>query len=269
MTPTENCAQNAPITAPLYPDLPILYRNSNLLACACRANPAAIEALVPAPLEAAPGGIILANFADLRAVGQGPYDEAVINLSYHEAFISIPVTYKGNPGVYVAYMYLDSDGAIAGGREVWGFPKKLARFAFSVREGGLTRSVERGGVDLFRVSMQFNRPGNKEDLAMLRAPCYNMKIIPSVEKGTLPDVYQLTATTFENIVIHRVIEGDATIEIGQCGADPLYRLKPVEVLKGMYCEIDFDLTYGTVIHNYRDALLKRAQLASPSLAAVR
>jgi acetoacetate decarboxylase len=43
----------------------------------------------------------------------------------------IPVRFKAKDGVaqeggYVHAMYLDDDAPIAGGREIWGFPKKLA-----------------------------------------------------------------------------------------------------------------------------------------------
>jgi hypothetical protein len=31
---------------------------------------------------------------------------------------------------------------------------------------------------------------------------------------------------------------------------PLYLLEPVEIIQGVYCELDFDLTYGEVIHDF-------------------
>uniref|UniRef100_UPI00287BC399 acetoacetate decarboxylase family protein n=1 Tax=Burkholderia pseudomallei TaxID=28450 RepID=UPI00287BC399 len=40
---------------------------------------------------------------------------------------SIPVEYKGQPGGYTLAMYLNDPPPIAGGRELWGFPKKLAQ----------------------------------------------------------------------------------------------------------------------------------------------
>ena len=45
---------------------------------------------------------------------------------YTETGQVIPVRFKGEEGVYVHSMYLDDEGPIAGGRELWGFPKKLA-----------------------------------------------------------------------------------------------------------------------------------------------
>src|ERR1700739_5103136 len=39
---------------------------------------------------------------------------------------------QGRLGNYTHSMYLDDEGPIAGGREIWGFPKKLARPTLSV-----------------------------------------------------------------------------------------------------------------------------------------
>jgi acetoacetate decarboxylase len=112
--------------------------------------------------------------------------------------------------------------------------------------------------------VQFSKPGKKEDLAALAYPIYNLKIIPSVQKGAPPDVIQLTAMTLENVVVHRVVEGNATIDFGKSPADPLYLLQPVEVLKGIYCELDFDLPYGEVVHQYKKKTLPSEVYAAAS-----
>jgi hypothetical protein len=52
--------------------------------------------------------------------------------------------------------------------------------------------------------------------------------------------------------VHRVVEGNATVSFGVSPADPLYLLEPVEIVRGVYCEMDFDLTYGKVVHDYRN-----------------
>ena len=240
MRPT-NPANGIPISAPLYNEPPYQYRGGNSLICVFRANPEALELLVPEPLKCLPGGLVYGWQNQFRAVGLG---------AYHEAMISIPVEFRGMPGQYTSYLYLDSDSAIAAGREIYGFPKKFARFSVCDSEDVMTRTTERGGIDLFKLSVQFSRPGKAEDLAALANPIYNLKIIPSVQRGAPPDVYQLTAMTLENVIIHRVVEGSATVEFGKSPADPLSLLQPLEVLKGLYCEIDFDLPYGEVVHDY-------------------
>jgi acetoacetate decarboxylase len=232
-----------PASAPLYAEPPYLYRGGNSLICVFHASMPAVESLVPEPLKPAPGGLVYGWQNDFHSVGLG---------SYHEAMITIPVEFEGKPGLYWAYLYLDSDSPIAAGREIFGFPKKSARFSLSEREDVLTRVAERGGVELFKLSVQFSRPGNPDDLAALANPIYNLKIIPSVQKGAPPDLRQLTAMTLQNVFVRRIVEGNATVDFGKSPADPLYLLQPLEVLKGIYCEVDFDLSYGTVVHEYQD-----------------
>jgi acetoacetate decarboxylase len=45
---------------------------------------------------------------------------------YTESGQVIPVSFKGRKGGYSHCMFLNDHSPIAGGRELWGFPKKLA-----------------------------------------------------------------------------------------------------------------------------------------------
>jgi len=245
MEPKNSSSCSIPVSAPLYAEPPYLYRSSNSLICIFRADVHAVASLVPQPLKPAPGGLVYGWQNDFHAVGLG---------SYHEAIISIPVEFKGKPGQYMAYLYLDSDVPIAAGREIFGFPKKLGHFSLLDRENVLTRVVKRAGIELFRLSVQLTGPGQAEDIAALANPIYNLKIFPSVRKGALPEVRHLTSVTLQNVVVHRIVEGNATVQFGESPADPLAILKPLEVLKAVYCELDFDLPYGEVAYEYRENL---------------
>ena len=100
------------------------YRNIDMVAVAFATDQDKIEKLVPKELDliAIPGmpGQSSASliFAKYRENDQtGPYMEAIL---------AIPVLHKGNPFLYVAAIYVDSDAALAAGREFGGYPKKLA-----------------------------------------------------------------------------------------------------------------------------------------------
>ena len=116
----------------------------------------------------------------------------------------------------------------------------------------LTRVIERSGVELFKITWLPTGPGKAEDLAAMTSPVYNLKVIPSVQKGAPPDVKQLTALTMQNMVPHKLLEGKATVDFGTSPEDPLHLLRPIEVLKGIYCELDFDLSYGEVVYRYNE-----------------
>ena len=228
-----------PSISPSYPEPPYLYRGGSILMCVYRAGAEAMNSVVPEPLKPAEGNLVHAWINDFNIVGF---------THYHEAIISVPVEFQGKMGSYMTYLFLDNDSTIVAGREIWGFPKKEGHFT-SLREANfITRSVDKGGVEILRISMEMTRPGTLAALSGLGNPIYNLKVIPSVRKGAPPDVKQLTATTLQNVVVHRVIEGKATVGLSPTG--PLSLLAPLEVVGGFYCELDFDLTYGEVAYDY-------------------
>ena len=231
-----------PLTAPIYKEPPYFYRGGSVLLCVYRTKEEILKQIIPQPLKPAEGNLVYAWINDFgTCFGLGPY---------HEAIISVPADFKGQLGNYMVYLYLDRDTPIAAGREIWGFPKKMGRFSITREEEVESRAVERGGVEILRVSMQLTKPLTAEAVAGLGAPIYNLKVVPSVTKGDRPAVSQLTATTLENVVVHNVVEGNVTVSFGNSPADPLYLLEPVEIIQGLYCELDFDLTYGEVIYDY-------------------
>jgi acetoacetate decarboxylase len=60
-------------------------------------------------------------FASYPASNLGPYDEVVLY---------VDVTFKGRPMQYAAFLYVTSDAAMAAGREMGGYPKKIGRIEF-------------------------------------------------------------------------------------------------------------------------------------------
>jgi acetoacetate decarboxylase len=170
--------------------------------------------------------------------------------TYNEAIVSIPVELKGRKGQYIAYICLDSDAPIAVGREIYGFPKKMSRVCFYGEGEFLRGSVERESIEVIRVSVTRTKLAQVDALSGLSDPLYNMKLIPSVEEGESPAVWQLTATTLQNVKVRMVVQERAAIEYQPSASDPLYLIEPIETIVGYYCELDFDLGYGEVVHDY-------------------
>ncbi len=67
---------------------------------------------------------------------------------YTETGQVIPVRLNGEEGAYTHAMYLDDEAPIAGGRELWGFPKKLARpkIAVEMRRAGRLAALRLGAL---------------------------------------------------------------------------------------------------------------------------
>jgi len=95
----------------------------------------------------------------------------------------IPVRFRGEDGAYVHSMYLDDEGPIAGGRELWGFPKKLARPKIEVESDVLVGTLHYGSVLCVSATMGYKHRYVDHDtvLKSMKAPNFMLKIIPHVD----------------------------------------------------------------------------------------
>src|ERR1700761_861776 len=106
-----------PLTSPAYPPGPYRFRDREFLIIAYRTDADKLRALVPEPLQI-DEPIVKYEFIRMPdSTGFGDYTETGQG---------IPVRLNGEEGAYTHAMYLDDDAPIAGGRELWGFPKKRA-----------------------------------------------------------------------------------------------------------------------------------------------
>ena len=80
-------------------------------------------------------------------------------------------------------MYLDDEAPIAGGRELWGFPKKLARPKIEVETDVLVGSLHYGSVLCASATMGYKHRKVDHDtvLKSMAAPNFILKIIPHVD----------------------------------------------------------------------------------------
>ena len=109
-------AYSMPLTNPSFPPGPYRFFNREYFIITYRTDPEALAAVVPEPLEVTEP---IVKYEFIRMPDSTGFGD------YTETGQVIPVRFKGEEGVYVHSMYLDDDAPIAGGRELWGFPKKL------------------------------------------------------------------------------------------------------------------------------------------------
>ena len=107
-----------PLTSPAYPVGPYRFVNREFLIITYRTDPQKLRELVPEPLQIEEP---LVKFEFIRM----PDFDGLRRL--HRERPGDPGTFKGRRGGYSHCMFLDDHPPIAGGRELWGFPKKLAK----------------------------------------------------------------------------------------------------------------------------------------------
>ena len=141
--------QNAfsmPLHSPAYPPGPYRFVDREYLIVTYRTDRELLEKVVPKPLEIV-DPIVKYEFIRMpNSTGFGDYTESGQ---------VIPVRFNGESGGYTHAMFLDDEPPIAGGRELWGFPKKLARPTLKVEHDTLVGTLDYGSVRIATGSMGF------------------------------------------------------------------------------------------------------------------
>jgi acetoacetate decarboxylase len=127
---------------------------------------------VPAPLEVVEP---LVKFEFIRMPDSTGFGD------YTESGQVISVSFQGRKGNYTHCMFLNDHPRIAGGRELWGFPKKLAEPTLKAEIDTLVGTLDFGPLRIAIGTMGYKH--RQADLAAvetsLRAPCFLLKIIPA------------------------------------------------------------------------------------------
>ncbi|MCA9653594.1 MAG: acetoacetate decarboxylase family protein [Myxococcales bacterium] len=230
---------SVPFHAPLYASPPCRYTNSELQLVSMVAAPEAVAALVPEPVVPNPDGqlVLMLNRLDADVFGR-----------YHEAALLVPSSFEGVEGNFTAFMYLDEDRPNAAGREIWGWPKKHAMVDIE-GDARIDSEVARAGASIIQSRVDLSAELGPAEVA-LNPTFFNLKLIPSVREGAPPDVMQITATTLQDVVIHRARGGTASVTLRSSKQDPLRRLSPREVQGAVCLQLDLTLGFGEVLHDY-------------------
>lgn len=230
-----------PLTSPAYPVGPYRFVNREYLVITYRTDPEALRALVPEPLEVTDPVVKFEFIRMPDSTGFG---------NYAESGQVIPVSFRGRRGSYTHCMFLDDHPPIAGGRELWGFPKKLGKPSLRAEIDTLIGELWYGPVRLALGTMGYkHRPA---DLAAVRAametPNFLLKIIPHVD-GT-PRICEIVEYHLTDIDLKGAWTGPASLDLLSHALAPLAELPVREVLSASHLVADLTLGLGTVVHDY-------------------
>jgi acetoacetate decarboxylase len=235
-----------PWDAPLVPPFPIRFRDTAILTVCYRTDPAAIERLLPPPLERR-GDTVMVHISRMGDVQQlGSANECNVMVGAGLANDS-----GGVEGGYSAWLFLDTDVGLAHGREVHGQPKKLARVSLEVRGDLIVGTVERNGIDVLTATLPYKaRRASQGEMTkhFNFVENINYKVMPHIDGS--PAVRQLTARRLEEIEVFECWGGPCSVEVRPNAQAPIFRLPVIEPLEGYYWLTEFTLVGGRVIHDY-------------------
>ncbi|WP_028206168.1 acetoacetate decarboxylase [Paraburkholderia nodosa] len=230
-----------PLTSPAFPRGPYRFVDREFLVITYRTDPEMLDKVIPAPLEMTEP---IVKFEFIRMPDSTGFGD------YTESGQVIPVRFQGKPGSYVHAMYLDDMSPIAGGREIWGFPKKLASPQLCIEKDTIHGVLRYGQIPVAVATMGYKHRSLPHDrmLESLSSPNYLLKIIPHVD-GTAR-ICELVRYFCEDITIKGAWEGPAGLELFHHALAPVAALPVLEVISGVHILTDLTLGLGTVVHDY-------------------
>jgi len=170
--------------------------------------------------------------------------------NYTESGQVIPVEYEGVAGSYTHAMYLNDHPPIAGGRELWGFPKKLASPALETHIDTLVGTLDYGPVRIATGTMGYKH--RELDLAeqarRLAMPNFLLKVVPHVDGS--PRVCELVRYYLENITMKGAWTGPSSLQLSPHALAPVADLPVLEIVEARHLIADLTLGLGEVVHDY-------------------
>jgi acetoacetate decarboxylase len=232
-----------PLTSPAFPPGPYRFIDREYLIITYRTDPAKLRAVVPEPLEInEQEPLVKHEFIRMPdSTGFGDYTESGQ---------VIAVSFQGRRGGYTHCMFLDDEPPIAGGRELWGFPKKLAQPTLHTEIDTLVGTLDYGPVRVATGSMGYKH--QQADLAAvkaaLEAPNFLLKIIPHVDGR--PRICELVEYYLEDITLKGAWTGPGALAFQPHALAPVAELPVLEVVSAVHILADLTLGLGKVVYDY-------------------
>lgn len=230
-----------PLTSPAYPIGPYRFYHREFLIITYRTDPGKLREVVPEPLQVIDP---LVKFEFIRMPDSTGFGD------YTESGQVIPVTFKGRKGGYSHCMFLNDHPPIAGGRELWGFPKKLANPTLRAEIDTLVGTLDYGPVRIATGTMGYKH--RQADLkavkTSLETPNFLLKIVPHVD-GT-PRICELVEYNLEDIDLKGAWTGPASLTLASHALAPLAELPVLEIVSATHIVADLTLGFGKVVHDY-------------------
>jgi acetoacetate decarboxylase len=244
MTPFDPAGLGStPHMAPLVPVLPIRLRRTEILTIVYRTDVSAADALIPEPLQLT-SDLALAHVYRMHdAEWFGVYCESAFQLP-----VRLP---DGRKAVYSPFLVLESDGAVATGRETYGQPKKGGEVSLAPHGDLLVGRVARNGIEVATATMCWKQtPSSGSELERI-VPGAGLNVNLRIRQEEADTANRsLVARAFDDVVEHEAWTAPGTLELHANAQLPVHMLAMREVVFALHRMVDLTLAPGTVVHRY-------------------
>jgi acetoacetate decarboxylase len=213
-------------------------------------RPEIVRRLLPPPLKPTARPIVMAFVAN--------YPRTNFDVTYQESALFLRAEWEGEEGGYCLSMPVTNDIAMAGGREMFGFPKKIANIRFGRKGDTFEGWTERRGIRFMEIRARMTGKFNVEDAQQViasmgigpegtfEAISYNFKHFPAPERAGFDYnprlVKQVTSMRPKEIEL-----GEAEIVLRPSDYDPWAEVEIVRVLGAVYTRGDNSMKSGAVV----------------------
>ena len=239
-----NNAFAMPVHNPAYPRPPFRFLNREYFIISYETDMDALKAVVPEPLTV-DSAIVHYEFIRMPdSSGFGDYTESGQVISVLDE--------DGNRANFTHAMYLDDEGPIAGGREIWGFPKKLASPKLCVDgKDTLLGTLDYGTQRVATGTMgykyrELERAAERRKLA--DTPNYLLKVIPHVDGSVR--ICELVRFFLRDVDVIGAWVGPAALELHAHALASVADLPVRKVIGARHVIANLTLDVGEVVYDY-------------------
>lgn len=224
-----------------------VFKDAEMVTVVWKTKEEIVKKVLPPPLKPVSMPIVLAFIVNYPSTNQG--------LPYHEGALMIRCEYDGVPGNYYLAMPVTDDRAMIGGREIFGFPKKMANVHLERNDKQVYGYSERVGVKNIEIKADLSKGFNNPDTPKIIKEMglmpgrrkntinYNYKYFPAPNKEGFD--YNPWLVRQETAVSPKSLEmGHAEVTLGSSPHDPWAEIEIVEVLGALYFKTDNTMLPG-------------------------
>ncbi len=212
--------------------------DAKMLGVVFETKPEIVQKLLPPPLEPAdaPQGLIF--IAEYPKTNLGP--------GYYESALFLRCQYQGEQGTYCLSMPIDSEeDRMHNGRDIFGFPKKMAKIHLERNGSEVWGWVERKGIKFVEIKAKLTQslPPNLPPLG----PTFLFKAMPKIDLTPGFDGPVLLCKQRTELNLKSLEIGTSDVIIRKSEADPWYEVEITKVLFTYYLVSDNTMLPGKVI----------------------
>jgi acetoacetate decarboxylase len=222
------------------------FYDAEMLVVMWETKPEIIKRLLPPPLKPTERPVVTAFVAHYPGTNFGP--------AYHEGALFLRGQFDGIAGNYCLAMPVTGDLAMAGGREEFGYPKKMANIQFRHSAHSVRGRIERHGIQFFEVRAKLRGKTNTEEFQSMilgetseeGAVAYNFKHFFAPDKIGFD--YKPRLIREKTVFRLSVVEwAEAEVFLSHSEHDPWAEVEIVRVLGAVYTVGNNTMLRGEVV----------------------